>query len=177
MTIQAPIQEKSTLDIQSLSAILNSDGESLAKRFRALFHLKTLNNAESIAAIASAFEDDSALLKHEVAYVLGQMKNPLALTFLQGVLSDLKQEAMVRHEAAEAIGAIGNLDSIPFLTRFANDEERVVRDTVQLAIAGLQYNASNVNPDERYIDNPTDTGNFRRSILHHLRKRNSRRDS
>lgn len=36
----------------------------------------------------------SALLKHEVAYVLGQMQDPAAVQFLTGVLQDSAEHAM-----------------------------------------------------------------------------------
>ena len=44
------------------------------------------------------FKDESALLKHELAYCLGQMKNPVALPVLQEVLADANEDPMVRHE-------------------------------------------------------------------------------
>ena len=48
--------------------------------------------------IAVGFKDESALLKHELAYCLGQMKNPVALPVLQEVLADANEDPMVRHE-------------------------------------------------------------------------------
>jgi hypothetical protein len=56
----------------------------------------------------SGFADDSALLKHECAYCLGQMQDDRALPVLTRVLEDSQQDVMVRHEAGEALGAIGN---------------------------------------------------------------------
>jgi deoxyhypusine monooxygenase len=44
------------------------------------------------------FVDESALLKHELAYCLGQTKNTAALPTLTGVLRDEKEDPMVRHE-------------------------------------------------------------------------------
>ena len=122
--------------------------------------MKSINTLESIEIISKCFSDPSELLKHEVAYVLGdfdfcplayrigQMKNISALPFLESVLADtLNQQSMVRHEAAEAIAAIGKKDSIEFLKQFLNDNEQVVRETVQLAIDGLLYTHSQLNAD------------------------------
>jgi deoxyhypusine monooxygenase len=44
------------------------------------------------------FADESALLKHELAYCLGQTKNKIALPTLVEVLRDEKEDPMVRHE-------------------------------------------------------------------------------
>jgi len=45
-----------------------------------------------------AFSDQSALLKHELAYCLGQMKQRSALGTLEVVLRDKSEDPMVRHE-------------------------------------------------------------------------------
>ena len=44
------------------------------------------------------FADESALLKHELAYVLGQKKDERALPVLTRVLEDTGEDPMVRHE-------------------------------------------------------------------------------
>lgn len=63
-------------------------------------------------------------MKHELAYVLGQMGNMGAVPVLENVLGDMKQDAMVRHEAAEALGALSSTTSEPVLKQYLNDEER-----------------------------------------------------
>lgn len=57
---------------------------------------------EAISCIQECFKDESALLKHELAYCLGQMQDTAAVPTLIDVLRDLKQEPMVRHEAGES---------------------------------------------------------------------------
>lgn len=44
------------------------------------------------------FSDPSALLKHELAYCLGQIGKPTALPALESVLRDASEDPMVRHE-------------------------------------------------------------------------------
>jgi deoxyhypusine monooxygenase len=44
------------------------------------------------------FQDESALLKHELAYCLGQMKDTSALPILGTVLENKSEDPMVRHE-------------------------------------------------------------------------------
>jgi deoxyhypusine monooxygenase len=85
-----------------------------------------------------AFSDPSALLKHELAYVLGQIRNPVAIPVLTGVLGDLKQDPMVRHEAGEALGAIGCIESIQVLQKYCHaDEDVAVRETCEIAIDNI----------------------------------------
>lgn len=86
-----------------------------------------------------AFADDSALLKHELAYVLGQMKNPHAHGVLLQVLATKDEDPMVRHEAAEALGAIGSLESLVILEEYLKDESEVVAQTCELAIEKIKY--------------------------------------
>lgn len=47
---------------------------------------------------STAFDDPSALLKHELAYCLGQMKQTSALPVLEAVLRKEDEDPMVRHE-------------------------------------------------------------------------------
>jgi deoxyhypusine monooxygenase len=94
------------------STLLNEKGSiPLAQRFRALFTLKSFAKSTAVVEddggpvsdaaihiIAQGFSDPSALLKHELAYVLGQMGNLRAVPVLEQVLGDMHQDAMVRHE-------------------------------------------------------------------------------
>ena len=88
--------------IQGIGGVLNDPNRPLKERFRALFTLKNLGGAEAIKAISQCFGDDSALLKHELAYCLGQMQDPEAIPYLVKVLEDVNQVPMVRHEAGES---------------------------------------------------------------------------
>ena len=121
---------------------------SLAKRFRALFALRNIVSDESVAIIAQAFKDTSALLKHEVAYVLGQMCRTSAIPFLCAVLENTSEHEMVRHEAAEALGAIGEPSSIEVLTKYLNDPSKSVAETCEIAIDRIR-NQNSVMPESK----------------------------
>lgn len=86
-------------DILTIGEVLNDSTRPLKERFRALFTLRNIGGATAIDQIRACFKDESALLKHELAYCLGQMQDPAAINILTGVLEDLSQEPMVRHEA------------------------------------------------------------------------------
>jgi len=49
---------------------------------------------------------------------------------------------MVRHEAAEAMGAISSVQSIPILKEFLKDERQEVRETCEIAVAKVEWDNS-----------------------------------
>ena len=56
-----------------------------------MISLKNLNGKPAIEQIGKCFDDTSELLKHELAYCLGQMKSKDSLEILRGVLKDFSQ--------------------------------------------------------------------------------------
>jgi len=135
----------------SPAEILANNEENLARRFRALFTLRNTITPESIHAIGKVLlEDDSALLKHECAYCMGQMKDALSIPYLTKVIQDESQHPMVRHEAGEALGAIGqHTDEIlKLLTHYARHPVRELSETCLLALDRLKfYNEQNKNQE------------------------------
>ncbi|KAF8478082.1 deoxyhypusine hydroxylase [Russula ochroleuca] len=131
-------------DLGNLEALLlNKSGNvPLHNRFRALFTLKALKSDEAVRIISKGFQDPSALLKHELAYCLGQMKNAAALPILESTLANEQEDPMVRHEAAEAMGAISLTSSLPVLKKYLNDTNRTVRETCDIAIAKIEWDHS-----------------------------------
>jgi deoxyhypusine monooxygenase len=91
-------------------------------------------------------EDPSPLLKHELAYVLGQLQNPLAIPTLETVLTNPENKhcAMVRHEAAEALGALSSTHSLDMLRKYRDDisEPREVRETCEVAVGKIEWDNS-----------------------------------
>ncbi|KNC51892.1 deoxyhypusine hydroxylase [Thecamonas trahens ATCC 50062] len=141
----ASVQAAALADVRSttdLGADLANKDLPLADRFRVLFTLRNIGGEDGVAAIARAFEDDSVLLKHEVAYVLGQMKDPAAVETLLKVLADEDEDPMVRHEAGEALGAIGDEKALPALVKYAEHEDPVIAETCALAVALIEWTNS-----------------------------------
>ncbi|KAH6659660.1 deoxyhypusine hydroxylase [Truncatella angustata] len=143
----------------SLRESLCSEATPLPLRFRALFSLKHIarhaatpaESQEAIDAIAAGFASPSALLKHELAYCLGQSGNPVAAKPLRVVLSDLHEDTMCRHEAAEALGALGDLDSLTLLKEFRDKEgeDVVITETCELAIDRIEWENSEERKREK----------------------------
>ncbi|XP_017703461.1 PREDICTED: deoxyhypusine hydroxylase [Rhinopithecus bieti] len=108
-------------EVDAIGQTLVDPKQPLQARFRALFTLRGLGGPGAIAWISQAFADDSALLKHELAYCLGQMQDARAIPVLVDVLQDTRQEPMVRHEAGEALGAIGDPEVLELLKQYSSD--------------------------------------------------------
>ncbi|KAI9228159.1 MAG: CRE-TAG-242 protein [Piptocephalis tieghemiana] len=138
-----------TLDTthQALSTTLLDSSAPLQERFRALFSLKALGTDDAVSIIGEGLKDESALLKHELAYVLGQMLNPTACPTLASVLANEKEDPMVRHEAAEALGAIADPKWKELLSQFSTDPSPVVSETCQLALARMEHEATKKKED------------------------------
>ncbi|XP_077439920.1 deoxyhypusine hydroxylase [Vanacampus margaritifer] len=125
--------------LAAVGSVLVDPRQDLTQRFRALFTLKNLGGAEAVEWISKAFSDDSALLKHELAYCLGQMQDVRAIPVLSAVLEDARQEPMVRHEAGEALGAIGDTSVLDLLKAYSQDPVIEVAETCQLAVRRLEW--------------------------------------
>lgn len=122
-----------------LGDILCDQSRPLYERYRAMFSLRNKSTDADIIALTKGLEDPSALFRHEVAYVLGQLAHPLAFKALQKTLSDLNEHPMVRHEAAEAIGAIGDEVSQSVLHEYAKDDAKIVKESCEVALDVVEY--------------------------------------
>jgi deoxyhypusine monooxygenase len=136
----APASDVST--VKELRSVLCDEDARMFKRMRALFALRNIGGEDAVDSLADAFTSKSALLKHEVAYVLGQMQDDHAVPYLMERLEDRQEDLMVRHEAAEALGAIGNTIAMSTLKKFVNDDEDVIAESCEVAIDLLNWVSS-----------------------------------
>lgn len=79
------------------------------------------------------------MFRHEIAYVMGQMENPVTISALKCLLLDESEHRMVRHEAAEALGAIGSKECADILRKFQFDQDQVVRESCEVALDIMDY--------------------------------------
>ena len=104
-------------------------------------HLPTAVSA--VQALATGFQDPSALFRHEIAFVFGQLSHPASIPSLIETLSNTKEQSMVRHEAAEALGSLGEEDGVEdMLRRFIDDDEQVVRESIVVALDMAEFERS-----------------------------------
>ena len=102
-----------------------------------------LTAVPAVHALATGFADPSALFRHEVAFVFGQLSHPASIPALVEVLGNQKEESMVRHEAAEALGSLGDEDGVDdILRQFLDDPEQVVRESIVVALDMAEYERS-----------------------------------
>lgn len=136
--------------ISDLRAILLDGSLPLFQRYRAMFALRDLASppdlptaVPAVEALACGFDDPSALFRHEIAFVFGQLSHPASIPSLTATLSKLDEASMVRHEAAEALGSLGEEPGVEdILKRFLDDPEQVVRDSVIVALDMAEYEKS-----------------------------------
>lgn len=139
-----PAPAAETRDVSLLGNILRNPEKSLFERYQAMFALRNLNTKESVDELGKSLleyqkDETSSLLKHEIAYIFGQMQNEASLPYLVSILQDTTQHYMVRHEAAEAIGSIGTEEAHSVLEKFSDDPALVVKESVDVALDMNDY--------------------------------------
>lgn len=107
-----------------------------------MFALRDIRSPESALALTTGLKTGSSLFSHEIAFVLGQMQSEVTIPALVDCLSDTAQNEMVRHECAEALGAIANEQCWDVLRKYLGDEKRVVRESCEIALDMCEYETS-----------------------------------
>lgn len=125
----------------ALRTTLLDESLPLFRRYRAMFALRNEGSDAAVLALCDALGADatSALFRHEVAYVLGQLERGLATDALAAALLRPGEHGMVRHEAAEALGALGTPEATALLQKHLTDEEAVVRESCEVALDAAAY--------------------------------------
>lgn len=70
------------------------------------------------------------------------MQHEAGIPQLRAALERSGESAMVRHECAEALGAIGAESCLRVLERFRGDGERVVKESCEVALDMYEYENS-----------------------------------
>lgn len=129
-------------NIEKLQRTLNDQAVPLFVRYRAMFRLRDIASPEAIDALATGFVDPSALFRHEIAFVFGQLSDPHSVPALIKVAGDKNEMPMVRHEAVEALGSIASDGVETFLNEYAKDTEQVVRESALVALDMAEFERS-----------------------------------
>ena len=150
-----------SIETETLAAIILDDAADIWDRYAAMFALrnraqktfglvkKTQENEQLVQLCSSTLGKtlrsetvQSALLKHEICYVLGQLRedddNEIARKALFECLEDPNEHAMVRHEAAEAIGSRGGRGAEALLRKYLSCEDRIVSESCEVALDMLK---------------------------------------
>lgn len=137
-----PSPPAATKDVDELKKILLDENETLFNRYRAMFSLRNIRTEQSVVAIGAGLKCGSALFRHEIAFVLGQLQEPCSIPFLAESLVDTNENEMVRHECAEALGAIATEECTQLLTEYLKDSQRVVKESCEVALDMCEYENS-----------------------------------
>ncbi|KAK9281849.1 hypothetical protein L1049_004755 [Liquidambar formosana] len=148
----APASSCSSVD--QLREVLLNEEKGMYERYAALFSLRNHGGDDAVSAIIDSLHAKSALLRHEVAYVLGQLQNKVASDALSNVLKDVNEHPMVRHEAAEALGSIADAQSVALLEEFAVDPEPLVSQSCEVALSMLEFERSGKSFEYLFMQAP-----------------------
>ena len=100
-----------------------------------MFELRNRGGSAAVAALCAGLAcPKSALFRHEIAYVLGQMQHPDSLQALEASLVRDDENEMVRHECAEAIGSVATPEVFRVLSSHVQSSIRVVRESCRVAL-------------------------------------------
>lgn len=136
----------STLTVEEVRkeyAKLLDPKEPLDSRMRELYRLKEdcLKTVPGVLVLLEAIDTtDSVLLQHELAYNAGQSGVEAAVPELERIVRTTSYDVVTRHEAAEALGAIGSPLALKVLEEHgdpAKEPEDAIRETCELALARI----------------------------------------
>ena len=148
-------------DIPRFLQVLADEEAELYQRYIAMFTLRNLNAVAELAQVL-ATDKRSAALRHEIAFILGQMeftsendgltdepadgqegqnqgKENVAVTALIQNLGNCDDHPMVRHESAIALGSIGGAQAKAALRKFATDPQPMVAESCLVALDTCAY--------------------------------------
>jgi len=125
---------------QKFFNILSSSQSNVTEKYKAVFELKTIGDEEAADLLVQAFPnlDGSELLKHELVYALGQMRNPKIMPFLLKTLNDEEENPIVRHEAGEGVAYMNDRTYFPELEKYVDCPHEELRDTCRIALKRLE---------------------------------------
>ncbi|GMH63794.1 hypothetical protein TL16_g03802, partial [Triparma laevis f. inornata] len=138
-----PHPSHQNMNCEEIGCILRDENVELFERYRAMFSLRNKGGARAAVELGKALVEDesSALFRHEVAFVLGQLQRVEGLDYLVKSLERGDEHEFVRHESAEAIGAIEDdwerCEEV--LKRFMEDKDKCVAQSCEVALDAADY--------------------------------------
>jgi deoxyhypusine monooxygenase len=148
------------LSTEKIGNMLCDESLDLVERYRAMFSLRNRAGEECVQQLCRALLEDksSPLLRHEIAFVLGQLQHPSSIDALETSLARKEEHVMVRHESAEALGAIDVQDSVQWqrieaiLTKYQQDEILAVAESCIVALDAADYWGHVIPADDEVSD-------------------------
>ena len=127
-------------EVPTFAARLIDTSLPLFERYQAMFSLRNAGTKAAVLALCEGFSDTSPLFRHEIGYVLGQLAHAASIPALMARTQDENEHDMVRHEAAEALGAIGTGECVDFLAAYEKDGvPRMLKESCEVARDVVDY--------------------------------------
>ncbi|KAF7685691.1 Deoxyhypusine hydroxylase [Cucumispora dikerogammari] len=128
----------------------------LKTKIRTIFVLRNINCPLSVLLLIFLLDKEdhtNILVKHEIGYVIGQMRQPISIPFLFKHLLDSNQDSITRHECAEALGNFSIYDinmyyggGVGVLENLIKNPIDIISESCYLAFKKLQSNSN------KYVD-------------------------
>uniref|UniRef100_A0A0G4I1L8 Deoxyhypusine hydroxylase n=1 Tax=Chromera velia CCMP2878 TaxID=1169474 RepID=A0A0G4I1L8_9ALVE len=136
------MEEVQVMSLEEAAQAISNEDAPITQRMTALFAARYHGGEGAVRALSSGLnaspDNCSILLRHEIAYNLGQVQHPEAVPILRRLLDDPREDEMVRHEAAEGLAAVGTKETYEMIRAHLTDPSVPVRDTVALALMSLE---------------------------------------
>jgi deoxyhypusine monooxygenase len=141
---------------------MEDPSKPIGQRMRGAYYLRQIYSEDKtedgpsrstvVSCLSSALrmKDHGTLMRHEFAYVLGQLRDDKACDPLEEILVNSEEDQMVRHECAEALGNISAERSFEALRVGSEDKASEVSETCHIALTHLKWKKSGGDP----IDEP-----------------------
>jgi deoxyhypusine monooxygenase len=118
-----------------LKSLLLDPTKPIFERYRAMFTLREIGTDEACEALCQSltkenFSTCSALLKHEIGFVLGQLGHTYAkvwVPYLEQAVQNEEEAPVVRHEWVIALGDI--TDKTETMEKYSEDKDDIVRES------------------------------------------------
>lgn len=166
MSTKAEIRPVPESDLRAWGATIRDPRAPLAARGQAMWGLRHAREALGTQLLAEYVTDvvptrdtigaANALLQHEAAYCLGQRGDPGAIAPLEKALRETDHEAIVRHEAAEALAALCGTPGVDIDYVKALLEEFVNCDDVVVCNLSFSPKVESLNPSFLFPTNSLD---------------------
>jgi len=120
--------------------ILDLKNSTKEDRIQAAFHLENAGDDDSVRIMGKAlFTEPSPIVKHEIAFSLGESAHPeLASKYLMKVIENKNENIFVRHEAILALATLGKKEFVPFVKKFLNDSVPEIAESAEIALQRLK---------------------------------------
>lgn len=130
-----PKNNENYKSVKWLEELLLDPKKPIFDRYRAMFSLREIGTDEACKALCQTltkenFSNCTALLKHEIGFVLGQLGHTYAkicVPYLEQTVGDENEAPVVRHECVIALGDI--TDKTEVMQKYTNDKDDIVRES------------------------------------------------